>query len=298
MDIYTMQYVISAAEHENFSMAAQDCGVTQSALSQQISRLEKELGVVLFSRGPRGVRLTEAGEAFTASAREILQRAEALRAEMSLYAGLYRGTLNIGIITSLQCIDFGNMLSGFCTSYPDISVNITQDGTHNLAGKLVDRRIDLAFLNRPAGSLHPSLQFVSLGRDHYSLAVPAGHPLASKKSVSLKELRSEKFIFHQMEQVASELCLDACREAGFEPDIVCRSANPTTTLYMVQGGLGFALLPSEEFHERPLTGVAEVRLEEPIIKEVGVAWRRDLSSAPVDTAVGFARRWNDRADRS
>ena len=116
MDIYTMQYVISAAEHENFSMAAQDCGVTQSALSQQISRLERELGVRLFSRGPRGVRQTEAGEAFIASAREILQRTEALRAEMSLFAGLYRGTLNIGIITSMQCIDFGNMLSALSST--------------------------------------------------------------------------------------------------------------------------------------------------------------------------------------
>ena len=194
MELYTLRYVLAVADSGNFSLAAQACHVGQPALSQQIAKLEKELGVALFARNPRGATLTEAGKDFVLRAREILQRAQALQAEMSFYAGLRKGSLNLGIITSLQCINFGGMLSAFCGSYPDISVNIVQEGTHRLLDLLLDRKVDLAFLNRPLSQLASSLEFVKLGEDHYSLAVPRVHPLAGREEVSLRELRGEHFI--------------------------------------------------------------------------------------------------------
>lgn len=291
MELFNIRYVLAVAEHESFSLAAQSCHVSQSALSQQISRLEKELGVLLFARSSRGASLTEAGRAFVHRAQEIVQRSDALQAEMSLYAGLRRGTLNLGIIPSLQCIDFGGLLSAFCGSYPEISVNIVQEGTYRLLEWLLERKIDAAFLNRPTVGIPAGLEFVKLGEDVYSLAVSTLHPLADREQVSLKELSGEHFIFHQAGQVAAELCLAACQKAGFQPNIVCRSANPITSLYMVQGGLGVALLPSEEFSVRPLSGVVELKVKERIVKEVGVVWRKDLASPLVDTAVQFAKKW-------
>ena len=136
MELYTMRYVIALAEYENFSLAAQACHIGQSALSQQIAKLEKELGVALFHRHPRGATPTEACEEFVRRARKILQLSDALDSEMSLFAGLHRGTLNLGIITSLQCIDFGGLLSSFCEKYPGISVNTVQSGTHRLLQQL------------------------------------------------------------------------------------------------------------------------------------------------------------------
>lgn len=291
MELYTMRYVLAVAELGSFSLASQACHVGQPALSQQVARLEKELGLALFTRSSRGVSLTEAGREFVRRAGEIVQRADALQAEMALYAGVRRGTLNLGIITSLQCIDFGGLLSAFCGSYPDVSVNIVQDGTHRLLELLMDRKIDAAFLNRPMSGIPSGLEFVKLGEDVYSLAVPTLHPLAKREQASLRELRDEHFIFHQTGQVASELCLAACRAAGFEPNIVCRSASPTTGLYMVQGGLGVALLPSEEFSARKLKGITELKLKEKIVKEVGAAWRKDISSPLVDAIVGFSQEW-------
>lgn len=291
MELYTMRYVLAVAELGSFSLASQACHVGQPALSQQVARLEKELGLALFTRSSRGVSLTEAGREFVRRAGEIVQRADALQAEMALYAGVRRGTLNLGIITSLQCIDFGGLLSAFCGSYPDVSVNIVQDGTHRLLELLMDRKIDAAFLNRPMSGIPSGLEFVKLGEDVYSLAVPTLHPLAKREQASLRELRDEHFIFHQTGQVASELCLAACRAAGFEPNIVCRSASPTTGLYMVQGGLGVALLPSEEFSARKLKGITELKLKEKIVKEVGAAWRKDISSPLVDAIVGFSQDW-------
>lgn len=291
MDIYIMEYVLAVADTGSFSLAAKRCHVGQPALSQQIAKLEKELGVSLFARTSRSVEVTEAGQEFVHRAREIIQQSEALRAEMFRYAGLHKGALNLGIITSLQCIDFGGMLSAFCGTYGDISVNITQGGTYRLLDMLSERTIDLAFLNKPVGHLSPVLDFIKLGEDHYSLAVPHLHPLAGRGQVSLKELAKEKFIFHQNGQVAAELCRIACQKAGFEPQVVCRSADPTTGLYMVQGGLGVAFLPSEEFCSRDISGIVELKITEPIIKEVGMAWRKDASSPVLDAAVRFAGDW-------
>jgi len=286
-----MRYVLAVAEYGNFSLAAQACHVGQPALSQQVAKLEKALGIALFHRNSRGAILTEAGREFVRRAREIVQLSEALESEMSFHAGLRRGTLNLGIITSLQCIDFGGLLSAFCESYPQVSVNIVQGGSHNLLKQLEERKLDVAFLNRPLSGLPNGVDFLKLGEDIYHLAVPDTHPLADRKRVSLAQLKDEHFIFHQTGQVASELCLRACQQAGFEPNIVCRSASPTTGLYMVQGGLGIALLPSEEFRSRTLEGIVELQLEETIRKDVGVAWCRGISSPMVEAAVRFSREW-------
>ena len=92
---------------------------------------------------------------------------------------------------------------------------------------------------------------------------------------------------------AGTVASGACRNAGFEPHIVCHSENPTIGLYMVQGGLGLAFLPTEEFEHHRIDNIAEVKIIEPIIKEVGIAWRQDSSSPLVDTIVQFSRSWVD-----
>ena len=99
MEIYTMNYVLAVADLGNFSLAAQACHVGQPALSQQIAKLERELGITLFYRNSRGATLTEAGKEFVIRAREIIRRTEALEAEMAFYAGLHKGSLTLGIIT-------------------------------------------------------------------------------------------------------------------------------------------------------------------------------------------------------
>ena len=296
MDLTVMKYIVSVADCGNFSQAAEVCHVGQPALSQLISRLEKRMGVRLFYRNPRGAVPTEAGKEFVRRAREILRSTEELSEQMAAYAGMHKGSLTIGLITSLQCIEFGSMLSAFVHTYPDISFSIRQFGTYQLIDLLTERKIDLAFLNLPLQGLPPQLSFEHLGNDRYALAVPYDHPLAARAdqaaAVSMRELKDERFIFHQPWQVASELVLEACRNAGFEPNIVCRSGEPTTSMYMVQGGMGIALFPEEEFHSRQMDGIRRLRIKDDIIKDVGVAWRKDSESPLVTEAVRFAKEWS------
>lgn len=285
-----MEYVLAAANCGNFSQAAALCHVGQPALSQQIAKLERELGTPLFVRGPRGATLTEAGRVFTERAREIWQRARALEAEMAAFAGMTRGSLSLGVITSLECINFGVLIADFCAAYPGVSLSLRQGTTRELMDLVLARSLDLAFVNDPPDGRPGGLAFEKLGEDTYALAVPAGHPLAARGEVSLRELRGERFIFHQAGQTAAELCLNACRRAGFEPNIVCRSASPTLGLSMVRGGMGVAFLPSEEFRTHQVEGVAELRLRESIVKEVGILWRRDAASPLVETLRAFSSR--------
>ena len=296
MDLTVMKYIVSVADCGNFSQAAEVCHVGQPALSQLIARLEKKMGVRLFYRNPRGAVPTEAGAEFVRRAREILRSTEELSEQMSAFAGMHKGSLTLGLITSLQCIEFGSMLSAFVHTYPDISFSIRQFGTYQLIDLLTERTIDLAFLNLPLQGLPPQLSFEHLGNDRYALAVPYDHPLAARAdqaaAVSMRELKDERFIFHQPWQVASELVLEACRNAGFEPNIVCRSGEPTTSMYMVQGGMGIALFPEEEFHSRQMDGIRRLRIKDDIIKDVGVAWRKDSESPLVTEAVRFAKEWS------
>ena len=299
MDLNVMRYVVSVADNGNFSRAAQECHIGQPGLSQQIARLERELGITLFYRNSRGAVPTEAGRDFIRRTREILRSTEELSEQMSSYAGLHRGSLTIGIITSLQCIEFGSMLSAFVRTYPDITIIIRQSGTYQLQEMLSSREIDLAFLNQPPSGIAPGIDFRELGRDRYSLALPEDHPLALRENeadgpepeISMKELKDERFIFHQPWQAASDFVLNACIEAGFEPNIVCRSSEPATSMYMVQGGMGIALFPDEEFRGRLPEGVIRIRIKEDIIKKVGIARRNDSESPLIAEAVRFAEEW-------
>ncbi len=292
MELFVMKYVTAIEEYGNFSQAAEACHVGQPALSQAISRLEKELGVALFLRHARGATPTEAGREFVKRARQILEESDNLESEMSSFRGLRKGSITLGLITSLECIRFGSMVSDFVRTYPEISFSIRQFGTYQLLDQLLDRKLDLAFINRPLQGLSPALDFTPLGTDRYVLALPADHPLAGRKTVSLTELKGERFIFHQPWQVAAELTMHACRDAGFEPNIVCRCGMPAISLSMVRGGLGAALLPTEEFEARTLTGVTRVELEEDIIKEVGICRRKDSETLLARTLARFAVEWN------
>ena len=138
MDLTVMKYIVSVADCGNFSQAAEVCHVGQPALSQLIARLEKKMGVRLFYRNPRGAVPTEAGTEFVRRAREILRSTEELSEQMAAYAGMHKGSLTIGLITSLQCIEFGSMLSAFVHTYPDISFSIRQFGTYQLADLLTE----------------------------------------------------------------------------------------------------------------------------------------------------------------
>ena len=132
MEMHQLHYVIAVAKHKHFTRAAEEINVGQSGLSQQIAKLENELGVKLFDRTSRTVLPTPAGAEFIQFAQEILSQSEIAKLHMDAHAGLLKGTLSIGTITYLTHIDFGSMIASFHAKYPGLFLNIRQAGSVKL----------------------------------------------------------------------------------------------------------------------------------------------------------------------
>lgn len=292
LDIHQMQYVVAVAEYRNFTLAAESCYISQSSLSQQISNLETELGVRLFNRSTRAIQITEAGEAFVKMAVEILRDIDLLGQTVSSYAGFLRGTINIGAITALEKIRFSELVADFYSSYPKLTLNIYQGKSRSLLEALEKRSIDVAFLTQPPEYHHPNIRFTLLGEDEYVVVVSENHPLANRETVDLAELKDDRFILHHPDQAVSSLCLQACREAGFTPNAICRIESSSIALSLVRTGLGVAFIPGEELEYFQLKGAKKLRLLRPIKKRIVMATRADgKQSHLVSAFVQFVENW-------
>lgn len=271
MNLLQLKYVLAVEKYRNFSVAADSCYLSQSSLSQQITNLEKELGVRLFKRTTRTILVTEAGKEFISQAKAILHNVDILEQTMHSYSGLLRGTINVGAISSLEKIKFSSLITSFYEENPNLTVNISRGNSLVLLDQLEKQNIDIAFLTRPATGTYPKIQFEKIGEDEYLLAVPETHPLAQRDVVNLAELRDENFIIHEPSQAVSGLCIQACQTAGFEPNIVCRIDAAMVSMNLVRSGMGLAFFSSEEIDFYHTYGLKALRLATPIRKEIVMA---------------------------
>ena len=289
MDLQQMEYVLAVAKYRNFTLAAESCFISQSSLSLQISKLEKELGVRLFDRTTRSIRITEAGQAFVQQATEILQGSDRLRQTMSDYSGLLRGTINIGAITALEKIGFSDLIADFYARYPGLTLNITHEKSVTLLEALERHEIDLAFLAQPPSGSFPNIRFSHMGTDEYVLLVPDSHPLAGRDTVGLSLLKDERFILHHPDQTAGSVLINACKDAGFTPNVVCRIDTSSIALSLIRTGIGIGILPREELDYFHIDGLCRLQLSRPLEKRIVMATLNTMPlSQPVDAFIRFA----------
>lgn len=292
MDIYQMKYVLALAKHRNFTQAAETCYISQSSLSQQIAKLEKELGVRLFDRTTRTIRITEAGQAFVEQAADILRDIDHLEQTMSTYSGFLRGTINMGAITALEKIRFSELVTDFYSSYPNLTLNIYQGKSLSLLEALEKRNIDLAFITQPQELGYPHIHFRLIGKDEYSLIISEKHPLANRETVDLAELKDEYFILQHPDQSVSGLCMQACSEAGFTPKVICRIESVSIAMNLARTGLGIVFLPAEVPEHFQMNGLRRIRLKKPIEKRIVMATRaKEKPSHLVSAFIDFAEKW-------
>lgn len=243
MEIHQLEYVLEVAKQRHFTRAADEINVVQSSLSQQIAKLEDELGVKLFERTTRCVNLTPAGVEFVQHAKRILADLEKAKESMLLYGGMLRGTLHIGVIASLESIDFVNIVTSFRTLYPGMVVNIIQQGSHKLIEMLRMNIVDIAFLTMPVHMEHQDIEFTHLGTDEFVLVTKKEHPFVKRKYIDLIEAENENFVFHHKDESIYHICLVACNNAGFQPKIVCQSSHSPTSLALINAGIGVGFFP-------------------------------------------------------
>lgn len=245
MEFRQLQYVLQIAQERNFSRAAEKLHIAQPSLSQQLSKLEKELGVLLFQRNTSSVELTYAGARFVEQAEAILAAAELLRQEMEDISQLRSGRVVVGSMPITGAHLLPHVLPLFKSKYPAIEIALLEDSSMNLEKLTAGGQTDLSLLSLPLAA--DGLDYEELGREPIDLAVPPGHPLAGRavsgKATALRELESEPFIVLKQGQGFRKLTFELCRSAGFEPRVVFESSNMETIKSLVAAGMGVTLVP-------------------------------------------------------
>ena len=241
MEFHQLRYVCAIADTGNFSRAAERCQVAQPSLSQQVLKLEEELGTKLFDRLGRSIRTTEAGRAFIPRARAILEQMEAARSTAADQNTDFRGSVTVGVIPTVAPYLIPSYAAGFAKKYPDAKLRIVEETTSVLVEGLRDLSIDVAILALPLR--HKDLELFRFRTEPLYAALSKEHPLASVKSLALKELRGESFVLLRDGHCFRDLSINTCTRARFAPNIAFESGQFSSLLGMVAAGVGVSLVP-------------------------------------------------------
>jgi LysR family hydrogen peroxide-inducible transcriptional activator len=242
MELRQLQYAIQIAIERNFSRAAEKLHIAQPSLSQQLSKLEKEIGVLLFQRSTNSVELTHAGALFVEKSQKILDMVEQLKKEMEDISQMKKGRLVVGSmpITGSTILPF--VVPVFQAAYPDIEISLVEETSSNLETLTMNGQTDISLLSLPLRE--DSLVYETLLEEEIVLAVPPQHPLAaSKEPIRIDQLEKEAFIALKKGQGFRKLTLDLCQKAGIIPNIVFESSNMETVQSLVAAGMGIAFVP-------------------------------------------------------
>ncbi|MCX7779461.1 MAG: LysR family transcriptional regulator [Negativicutes bacterium] len=280
MDLTQLEYVVQVATHRHFSRAAEEICIAQSSLSQQIAKLETELGVKLFNRTTRTVQLTAAGAEFILHARKILAEIEAARQSMQAHVGLTKGTVNLGAITTLESINFVSLITTFHKKYPGLHLNISQNGSYKLTEMLRAAAINAAILTPPTNIVSDDIEYYKLAEDEFVLVTSPDHPFAGKPVLDLAEARGENYVFPSPDQSIYNIYYQACLDAGFSPNIVCQCSHSETSLALVSQGMGIGLFPLEAVKVPTPYPVSYCHLNKPIKKLIALALLKNTYQPP------------------
>ena len=275
-----LEYALALADHLHFGDAAKASAVSQPALSAQIQNLEELLGVELFERDTRDVRLTVAGELFVKRARPILNALRELADTVSAAAKPFSGEWKLGVIPTIAPYLLPKILPVLRQSYPDLRIVLREEKTEDLIEQLEDSKLDLLLLALPVvGSNEESLV---LFEEEFALLMPSGHALAKKKCVKHGDLKGERILLLEEGHCLSGQALDYCEKRRVKAERSLSATSLNTLVEMVASGLGVTFLPKMAA-ERELRGRRQLELRyfsEPKPKrQIGLMWRKNSSRA-------------------
>lgn len=264
MNIEYIQEFVILAETRNFSETADRLFTTQSTISKHLKQMEVELGSPLFTRTSRSVLLNKAGEIFLPYARKILDTQYEYTTALSNYTGSTSSALTIGSLPVMAQYQITDIIARFNRENKNISLHVLEVEAPELIALLYEGKCELAF-TRESPELKDDLVQIPYSSDRLIALLPASHPLAAKKrsSLPLEQLRLEPLLFIKEKTFIYELCIQACEQAGFSPDVVFSSHRIENIIDLVKKNMGIALLmekqilsfnlPGDEFFAAPIT---------------------------------------------
>lgn len=267
LNVVRLQVLRAVAEAGSLTAAARELSYTPSAVSQQISLLERELDVQLVVRHRRGVRLTEAGRVLTHHAAAVLGELAAAEVAVAAVARGQGGRLRFGSFPTANATLMPLAVAAFRETHPGVDLELVElDGDEGVC-EVAEHRLDIALTYEfPLVPLvcPRDLDTVTLLDDALRIMLPAGHPLAGRESLRLTELRDERWIQGARHGSTLDVLPLSARSAGFEADIVFRSDDQMAVRGLVAAGVGIALVSSLSLSLVP-DGVVARRLDEPTL---------------------------------
>ncbi len=271
MELRQLRYLVALADEQHFTRAAAREHIAQPALSQQIRRLEQEVGLALVERTTRKVTVTEAGKTLVARARRILSEVDAANAELQALAGVRTGHVSVGTMHTMGPVDVSQALAVFHERHPGVELTVREQSSEELAEMLRDDVLDLAFLSVTERIETQGLVLRQLVSEELVAVLPSGHPLATRRRLRMAELADEQFVSYREGARLRELLTYAAHQAGFEPQIKLESNESERIRRLVARGMGVAILPQSDA-DRSAGHLAVAALTEPSL-------RRDITLA-------------------
>lgn len=287
LDVPRLTLLAAVIESGSMTAAAQALNYTPSAVSQQIRRLEKEVGQPLLQRGPRGVKPTEAGAVLAAHARRISRQLNAAQADIDELAGLRRGRLEIGTFPTVGGSLLPRAISMFRRRHPHVRLAVHSARLDGLLAIIADGTVDLALLwDYEWNRLDPAeVELTHLLEDPTTLLVAADHHVARRRKVEMSELADEDWIEREHDHPVVEVLDRSCRAAGYQPRITFRANDYQEAQAMVSVGLGIALAPlTAVINKHPDIRVISLGATAPP-RRILIGRRHDRVHAPAEAAM-------------
>jgi LysR family transcriptional regulator, transcription activator of glutamate synthase operon len=280
MELRQLKYFIEVARVEHFSMAAESLHVAQSALSRQIGLLEKELGVELFEKEGRNVKLTLIGKLFADQARIALKSIDNATQLIEEYLDPERGTIRIGFPSSIASSTLPTIISAFKKEYPEVRFHLRQGSYQFLTEGIKNREIDLAFIG-PVPLSDPDLHTDILFSEDFVALLPETHSLTVKDNLSLYELEQDSFVLFPEGFVLRKIVVDACHQADFRPFVPFEGEDLDAIKGLVSAGIGVTLLPETTLFENMPSGTVKLKISNPEVKRtVGLIVPKNRQLSP------------------
>lgn len=282
MELRQIEYFIEVAKREHMTEAAVKLHVAQSAVSRQIYNLEEELGVPLFIRDGRKIRLTPIGHTFLANMEQAMDIIDRAKREMAESLHPEKGTIRIGFPSSLASYVLPRVISDFREGYPQAKFTLKQGSYRYLIDSVIKGNINMALIG-PLPMNEKKIKGETLFIEKLVALLPESHPLALKKSLFLNELQGNPFILSPKGYVLRDLVMKACKLHGFEPEVAFEGKDTDAIKGLVAAGLGITLIPEICLIDSLPRFTVKLPLEEPsVTRTVGVIVPTDRELMPTE----------------
>lgn len=276
MDTRQIHYFTEVVKQGGFSKAAEHLFVSQPTISNVVKDLEKELDVQLLIRTTRKLELTDTGKLLFHYGEQISQLYQQFYQELDDIKNVNRGSIKMGIFSSVGTEVLTDIMSAFSKQYPNITIRFVEDGEANLRTALYNGELDLVVLEVPPEN--EPVNYIPFLKGDLRLLVHHTHSLANKETVAWEELKDEKFIIFREGFAVRRFIMEECERIGFTPNIICETSQWKFIFEMVSCDMGISILPQSHLTELNVAhkGIKVLPIiDQEVHWQIGIVWRKD-----------------------